>query len=90
MRQAVERIGIALSRKESIAVYGDYDADGLTGTALLVQYLERMGACVRPFIPNRYREGYGLSVEALRALAAEGVQLVVTVDCGARSVQEAA
>jgi single-stranded-DNA-specific exonuclease len=90
MRQAVERIGIALSRKESIAVYGDYDADGLTGTALLVQYLERMGARIRPFIPNRYREGYGVTAEALRALAAAGVQLVVTVDCGARSVPEAA
>lgn len=90
MRQAVERIGAALSGRESIAIYGDYDADGLTGTALLVQYLERMDARVRPFIPNRYREGYGLTEEALRALAADGVQLVVTVDCGARSVQEAA
>jgi single-stranded-DNA-specific exonuclease len=90
MQQSVDRIGAALRRGESIAVYGDYDADGLTGTALLVQYLERMGARVRPFIPNRYREGYGLSEEALRALAAEGVELVVTVDCGARSLQEAA
>jgi len=90
MRQAVERIGVALDRKESIAVYGDYDADGLTGTALLVRYLQQMGAQVRPFIPNRYREGYGLTEEALRALAADGVQLVITVDCGARSVQEAA
>ncbi len=90
MRLAVDRIGLALRRNESVAVYGDYDADGLTGTALLVQYLEGMGARVRPFIPNRYREGYGLTEEALRALAAEGVQLVVTVDCGSRSVQEAA
>jgi len=90
MRLAVERIGVALSRSESIAVYGDYDADGLTATALLVQYLEQMGARVRPFIPNRYREGYGLTEDALRALASDGVQLVLTVDCGARSVQEAA
>lgn len=90
MREAVERIRIALGSGESIAVYGDYDADGLTATALLVQYLERMAARVRPFIPNRYREGYGLTEDALRALAADGVQLVITVDCGARSVQEAA
>jgi single-stranded-DNA-specific exonuclease len=90
MRQAVERIRIALSRNESIAVYGDYDADGVTGTALLVEYLERMGARVRAFIPNRYREGYGLTEGALRGLAADGVDLVVTVDCGARSVPEAA
>ena len=90
MRLAVERVGVALSQSESIAVYGDYDADGLTATALLVQYLEQMGARVRPFIPNRYREGYGLTEDALRALTSDGVQLVLTVDCGARSVHEAA
>lgn len=89
MRQAVERIGQALHRQEPMAIYGDYDADGITGTAILAQYLERLGAPVRAFIPNRYREGYGPTEDALRALCADGARLVITVDCGARAVQEA-
>lgn len=90
MQQAVERIRRALQAQEPIAVYGDYDADGLTATAVLVEMLTRLGARVSPFIPNRYREGYGLTVDALRSLADRGTRLVVTVDCGARSVAEAA
>jgi single-stranded-DNA-specific exonuclease len=68
MDKAVGRLGAAL-RSERIAVYGDYDADGLTATALLVLYLLRLGAQVVHFIPNRYREGYGLTEDALRGLA---------------------
>jgi single-stranded-DNA-specific exonuclease len=90
MDKAVERLGAALRDHETIAVYGDYDADGLTGTALLVLYLRRLGARVVHFIPNRYRGGYGLTEEALHALAEDGARLVVSVDCGARSVAEAA
>ncbi len=90
MAQAVARIRIAVQSGEAITVYGDYDADGLTGTALLVSYLRRLGAQVTHFIPNRYREGYGLTEDAVRALAVQGARLVITVDCGARSVAEAA
>ena len=89
MPEAVDRLRAALQAREKIVVYGDYDADGLTGTALMVLYLQKLGAEVVHFIPNRYREGYGLTEEALMGLAAEGARLVVSVDCGARSVREA-
>jgi single-stranded-DNA-specific exonuclease len=89
MDRAVARIRSALQSHEAITVYGDYDADGLTGTALLVSYLRRLGGHVTHFIPNRYREGYGLTNEALQGLAVQGARLVITVDCGARSVDEA-
>jgi single-stranded-DNA-specific exonuclease len=87
---AVERIQSAVQRGEPVAIYGDYDVDGVTATALLVQTLQALGGRVRGYIPNRFDEGYGLNVEALEALHAEGVRLVVTVDCGIRSPAEAA
>jgi single-stranded-DNA-specific exonuclease len=71
MPEAVDRLA-ALQIREKIVVYGDYDADGLTGTALMVLYLQKLGAEVVHFIPNRYREGYGLTEEALAGLAADG------------------
>jgi len=86
---AVERIQFAIEKQEAIAIYGDYDADGVTATALLVQFLENFGANVREYIPNRFDEGYGLNQEALAALKDEGIRLVVTVDCGIRSPEEA-
>lgn len=86
---AVDRLNFAIDKKESIAVYGDYDVDGVTATALLTEVLERFGADVQAYIPNRFDEGYGLNIEAIEALAAQGVQLVVTVDCGIRSPREA-
>jgi len=89
MASAVELINLAVERGQLIAVYGDYDVDGVTATALLVQTLRGMDANVRPYIPNRFDEGYGLNVEALDNLKAEGVRLVITVDCGIRSPQEA-
>ncbi len=89
METAVERIAYALTRQQPIAVYGDYDADGVTATALLVEALRALGGQVRPYIPNRFDEGYGLNREALTALHDEGVRLVVTVDCGIRSLEEA-
>lgn len=88
MQKAVSRIGAAIANHEAIAVYGDFDADGVTATTLLVQALEALGADVRPYIPHRAEEGYGLNFPALEALAAAGVGLVVTVDCGIRSVLE--
>src|SRR5689334_1335561 len=85
MESAVERILYAIDHDQSIAIYGDYDVDGVTATALLVQALHALGANVREYIPNRFDEGYGLNTDALDTLKAEGVSLVVTVDCGIRS-----
>jgi single-stranded-DNA-specific exonuclease len=89
MVEAVERIHAAIANTEPVAVYGDYDVDGVTATALLVQALKALGANARPYIPNRFDEGYGLNNEALDLLAKEGVKLVVSVDCGIRSPEEA-
>jgi single-stranded-DNA-specific exonuclease len=88
--EAVERIVFAINHNQPIAIYGDYDADGVTATALLTQALENLGADVIPYIPNRFDEGYGLNTEALTALAEKGIRLVITVDCGIRSPVEAA
>jgi single-stranded-DNA-specific exonuclease len=87
---AVERILFSLDHAEPIAVYGDYDVDGVTATALLVQTLKALGGDVRGYIPNRFDEGYGLNPEALSNLKADGINLVITVDCGIRSPAEAA
>ena len=89
MRAAVDRIRYALDQHEPIAIYGDYDVDGVTATALLVQTLQALGADVRGYIPNRFDEGYGLNNDALDSLKADGVKLVITVDCGIRSPNEA-
>jgi single-stranded-DNA-specific exonuclease len=89
MQATVDRICFALQHDEPIAIYGDYDVDGVTATALLVQALGALGANVRGYIPNRFDEGYGLNKDALDTLKAEGVKLVITVDCGIRSPDEA-
>ena len=90
MTRTIDRIHRAIEAAEPIAIYGDYDVDGVTATALLVQTLVALGANVRPYIPRRADEGYGLNVEALQSLKNEGVRLVITVDCGVRSLAEAA
>lgn len=90
MQTAVERIHHAIQAGEAIAVYGDYDVDGVTATALLVETLQTLRANVRGYIPNRFEEGYGLNNNALDELKADGVSLVITVDCGIRSPNEAA
>ncbi|UCG12935.1 MAG: single-stranded-DNA-specific exonuclease RecJ [Deltaproteobacteria bacterium] len=90
--KAVERIARALKRDEQIVVYGDYDVDGLTATAVLVQFISKLGGQVRWYVPHRVREGYGLNSEALRYFSREGVGLVITVDCGIgdhKEIQEA-
>ena len=86
---AVERIDYALTHSEPIAIYGDYDADGVTATALLVDFLRQLGANVEGYIPNRFEEGYGVNIEALDSLKEKGFRLVITVDCGIRSPSEA-
>jgi single-stranded-DNA-specific exonuclease len=90
MVEAVARLRRAMKQKERVAVYGDFDTDGVTATALLVQALSALGAQAEPYIPHRVDEGYGLNLDALRHLYRRGVRVVVTVDCGIRSVQEVA
>jgi single-stranded-DNA-specific exonuclease len=90
MDVAVARIARAIRDGERIAVYGDFDADGVTATALLTQTLQALGAIVAPYIPHRVDEGYGLNISALDNLAGRGASLIVTVDCGIRSFTEVA
>jgi len=87
---AVERIKQALADKERIAIYGDYDVDGITGVAILWHLLTILGGSVEYYIPHRIDEGYGLNASAVQQLAEAGVNLVITVDCGVTAVGEAA
>lgn len=89
MQKAVDRIRSAVQNNEPIAIYGDYDVDGVTATALLVEALQNLNADVRGYIPNRFEEGYGLNNNALDELKDQGVKLVISVDCGIRSPGEA-
>ena len=88
MDLAVARLHRALRNGEKIAVYGDYDVDGITATALLTHYLRSQGGDVCYYIPNRLTEGYGVNREAIQHLAGQGVRLIVTVDCGITAVEE--
>jgi single-stranded-DNA-specific exonuclease len=90
VNDAVTLIRRTIRSADPIAVYGDFDADGVTATALLVETLQSLGADARPYIPHRVDEGYGLRVEALDELADQGVRLVITVDCGIRALDEVA
>ena len=89
MALAAGRVGLAMAKGEKIAVFGDYDVDGITATCLLTDFLRRHGADVVSYIPGRLEEGYGLNPIALRQLAADGVKLIVTVDCGITALAEA-
>ncbi|MFC2068769.1 single-stranded-DNA-specific exonuclease RecJ, partial [Chloroflexota bacterium] len=88
MHKAVTRIYRALLSGENIAIYGDYDTDGITGTAVLVQGLSNLGGKVTPYIPHRLTEGRGPKIAALENLYRQGVSLVITVDCGITSLNE--
>jgi single-stranded-DNA-specific exonuclease len=88
MHQATARIYRALLSGENIAIYGDFDTDGITGTALLVQGLSALGGKITPYIPHRLTEGYGLKIAALENLHRQGVSLVITVDCGITALAE--
>ncbi|HRF28846.1 MAG TPA: DHHA1 domain-containing protein [Candidatus Saccharibacteria bacterium] len=86
MKQAVERLVMAHKKQEHITIYGDYDIDGLTATTLLLDVLGQFGFTnVEAFIPNRFVEGYGMTVEAVEKIAADGANLIITVDCGSLS-----
>ncbi|GMQ78528.1 MAG: single-stranded-DNA-specific exonuclease RecJ [Anaerolineae bacterium] len=89
--RAVARIQKAVERDEKVVVYGDFDADGVTSTVLMTQALRQLGFArsqVLPYIPDRVDEGYGLNIEALTQLREKGVNLVICVDCGIRSIRE--
>ncbi|MBQ1459529.1 MAG: single-stranded-DNA-specific exonuclease RecJ [Oscillospiraceae bacterium] len=90
MGRAAERISRALAGGERIAVFGDYDVDGITATVILVDYLRQRGADVLHYIPRRIEDGYGLSADAIDTLHSRGVRLMITVDCGITGVEEVA
>jgi len=89
MRVAVDRIMAAIERRERIAIHGDYDVDGITSTVILRRALELLGADVVHFIPERLKDGYGLQPAAIERLHADGVALIVSVDCGIRGAEAA-
>jgi len=89
MRPAVARIRAAIGARERIIIHGDYDADGITSTAMLYRALEMLGADVGHFVPDRMRDGYGLQPETVERLASMGARLIVSVDCGIRASEAA-
>ena len=90
MAAAVARIRVAIERGERICIHGDYDVDGVSATALAVLTLRELGADVSWHLPSRFEEGYGVSSETVAKLAADGIELLVTVDCGITAVEEVA
>lgn len=90
MAAAVDRVLAAVARKERVTIHGDYDVDGITSTVILERTIAAIGGDVTHFIPERIRDGYGLQVPAVERLAAEGVRLIISVDCGIRSLDAAA
>ena len=89
MMAAVERLEQAIARRERIAIHGDYDVDGITSTVILRRALEMLGGDVIHFIPERLKDGYGLQPAAIERLRADGVSLIVSVDCGIRGIEAA-
>ena len=88
MKEATETIITSIAKQEKITIYGDYDADGLTATALLVNFFSDLGIQVSSYIPNRLNEGYGLNMEAVFRIAEKGSGLLITVDCGSSNFEE--
>ena len=90
MDRAVKRLNDAIGRKERILVYGDYDVDGTTAVALVYKYLQHFYSNIDYYIPDRYEEGYGVSVKGVDYAADTGVKLVIVLDCGIKAVDEIA
>lgn len=88
MKEAVDRIEIAIQRKDKIIIYGDYDVDGITSITVLKRFLEERGLEVDYYVPNRLQEGYGLNKEAIKNIAESGHKLMITVDCGISGIEE--
>ena len=89
MEQAVARLVAARSNAEAVCIYGDYDVDGISATALLVSGFRAMGLTVAYHIPNRMEDGYGLNGDALRLIKERGIKLAISVDCGVTAIEEA-
>ncbi len=90
MEEAVSRLLKAIADNEKIIIHGDYDADGITASVILVEALQHLQARVEYFLPSRFEEGYGLHIDSLKQFKENGASLVVTVDCGINAVEEAA
>jgi single-stranded-DNA-specific exonuclease len=90
MEQAVDRLHRAVRGRERVLVYGDYDVDGASATSLYLSFLRGLGLSADCYIPNRIKEGYGLNADAVRRIAASGVSILITADCGTSSVDEIA
>ncbi len=90
MNEAISRINVALEEGQEITIYGDYDADGVTATALLAEALREVGASISVYFPDRFTEGYGLNRQAVERIAASDAKLLITVDCGVRAIEEVA
>src|SRR5699024_9057848 len=88
MDKAIERILKAMQDEEKIVVYGDYDADGITSTTIIKRFMKDRGINVGTYIPNRLDEGYGLNEDAIREIASEDYNLMITVDCGITAKNE--
>lgn len=88
MNKAVDRIITAVEEKQKIVIYGDYDIDGITASAVMIETISNLGHCAESYIPDRFEEGYGINQEALAKLKSEGVDLVISVDCGVTSFKE--
>ena len=88
MEKAVERILIAIEKKEKVTIYGDYDVDGITSITVLKSFLQERGLEVGTYIPNRLEEGYGLNKKSIETIAEQGCQLMITVDCGISAIEE--
>ena len=89
MDKAIPRLERAIAQREKIAIHGDYDVDGITSTVILRRALEMLGGDVIHFLPERMRDGYGLQPAAIERLHAQGVRLIVSVDCGIRAGEAA-
>ena len=88
MDKAVSEIEQAIAQHKRIAVYGDYDVDGVTSTCILIRYLKSRGAACQYYIPDRINEGYGLNIQAIDSLREDGVELLITVDSGITAIEE--
>lgn len=88
MDKAVDRINRAMGSKEKILVFGDYDVDGTTAVALVYRYLQNFYSEIDFYIPTRYDEGYGISHQIIDAAAADGVKLIIILDCGIKAIEE--
>jgi single-stranded-DNA-specific exonuclease len=90
MDRALQRLHQAVNRREKAGIFGDFDVDGVTGTAIVAEGLRGMGLPVFPYLPHRVNEGHGLSVVAIQRLVEQGVSLIITVDCGTTALEEVA